>query len=180
MSCRWGAEIGGSPPPRPWKAQCPEAFPGLEPEEAGSEGNGAPLVYGCEGFCSPSDWLQVCSGLRVSGEKATSLQRGGSVGEGQGALEARLRHAALHGRAISDLGRAPGWDSWCEGNDSVTAGEKQWVVTETPGTGHRWLWGPPSSVSSCDKGSGGPYIANLSKKSQTLGQNKTTTGPDGF
>lgn len=108
---RWGLPTAQTP----GRLNAQKAFPGLEPEEAGSEGNGAPLVYGCEGFCSPPDWLQICSGLRVSGEKATSLGRGrGWVwGEGQGALGARLRLSALHGRAISDLGRALGWDSWC-------------------------------------------------------------------
>ena len=67
--------------------------------------------------------------------------------------------------AISDLVRTLGvgqlvlGEGWC-----VIAGGKQWAVQVTPGTCHSWLWGPPSSVSSCGKGSGGPYIANLTKK----------------
>lgn len=73
---RWGLPTTQTP----GRLNAPKAFPGLEPKEAGSEGNSAPTVYGCEGFCSPPDWLQVCSGRRGSGEKATSLRQGQGSG----------------------------------------------------------------------------------------------------
>lgn len=49
-----GCRDGGLPTTQtPARLNAQKAFPGLEPEEAGSKGNGAPLMYGCEGFCSP-------------------------------------------------------------------------------------------------------------------------------
>lgn len=53
------------------------------------------------------------------------------------------------------------------------------MVQETPGTCNSWLWGPPSSVSSCGKGSGRPCIANLSEKNE-LGKRKGQLVQNGF
>lgn len=78
---RWGLPTAQTP----GRLNAPKAFPGLEPKEAGSEGNGAPTVYGCEGFCSPPDWLQVCSGRRGSeGHLTTAGVWVGVWGRGMG------------------------------------------------------------------------------------------------
>ena len=67
---RWGLPTTQTPGRlNGWKA-----FPALEPQEAGCERSRCTVhVWLPRGSLFPSsDWLQICSGLRVSGEKPAS------------------------------------------------------------------------------------------------------------
>lgn len=102
---------GGLPSAQiPGRLNAQKAFPGLEPKEAGSEGN---RVYSrciaAEELPVPcSDWLQIYSGLRV-----TRAGVGGTWGL------AKTFCSAWQGLSLTWSGPW-GWDSWCSGNDSAS------------------------------------------------------------